>query len=172
MPLINDNGIIIYDSHAICAYLCDKYAKQDTLYPRDLVKRSLVDARLHFDTGFLWARLRYFFEPIFYDGSTEVPLDKIEYLQRCWPIMDAFLKSGPYLCGADLTIADFCCFATVSSIDRVTIDQPEKYPNLMAWIERMSANPFHQMVNVEGADIFQKYFGDVVERGRMLLQAN
>lgn len=167
MPLVKSSTHL-----AICTYLCDKYAKQDTLYPRDLVRRSLVDARLHFDTGVLWARLRYIFEPIFYDGSTDVPMEKIEYLQKCWPIMEAFLERGPYLCGTNMTIADFCCFATVSSIDNVTIDEPEKYPHLMAWIERMSANPLHQTINVEGADIFKKYFGDVVKRGKLLQLAN
>lgn len=44
-------------SHAITTYLINKYAKDDSLYPSDARKRALVDQRLHFDTGVLFAAL-------------------------------------------------------------------------------------------------------------------
>lgn len=56
--------IEIYDFHfywifsrAILTYLTAAYSKDDTLYPRDIRMRALVDQRLQFDLGTLSARL-------------------------------------------------------------------------------------------------------------------
>lgn len=64
IPTLDDNGSIIWDSHAISTYLVEKYAKNDKLYPKDLVQRAQIDQRLHFDSGFLFARLRFLFVSI------------------------------------------------------------------------------------------------------------
>lgn len=68
-----DKGETIYDSHAIAGYLCDNYAKDDSLYPRDSVRRAHVNARLHFDTGYLFAHLDYLWYEIMEYGATELP---------------------------------------------------------------------------------------------------
>lgn len=53
-----DNGYILWDSHAINAYLVGKYGNDDILYPKDLTKRGRVDQRLHFDCGVLFTAMR------------------------------------------------------------------------------------------------------------------
>lgn len=57
IPLLDDDGYFLADSHAINAYLVGKYGKDDSLYPKDLKKRGKVDERLHFDNGTLLNRL-------------------------------------------------------------------------------------------------------------------
>jgi len=163
VPTIDDNGAIIYDSHAICGYLVDKYASDDSLYPKDIVKRAQVNARLHFDTGFLFARLRFMFEPIFFYGENEIPKWKIEYMQKCWDLMEAFLANGQYVCGDTITIADYCCIATISSVDKVAPIDADKYPKLLAWMKLMQALPAYE-VNVEGASDVQKLLFDTLAK--------
>lgn len=143
IPLLDDNGSIIYDSHAICAYLVQKYGKEDSLYPSDLVKRANVDARLHFDTGYLFARLRFLLETVMYTDVKILAPEKVEYIQKCWPIMERFLEKNDYLCGNDLTIADFCCVATICSIDQLVPIDPEQFPKLLAWIKRLETLPYY-----------------------------
>ncbi|XP_011304615.1 glutathione S-transferase D7 isoform X2 [Fopius arisanus] len=58
IPTLDDNGHIIWDSHAIICYLCDKYGRDDSLYPKDLERRAIIDQRLYFDCGILFALLR------------------------------------------------------------------------------------------------------------------
>ncbi|XP_037042539.1 glutathione S-transferase 1-like isoform X2 [Bradysia coprophila] len=163
VPTIDDNGVIIYDSHVICGYLVDKYAKDDSLYPKDIVQRAQVNARLHFDTGFLFARLRFMFEPIFFFGESELPTWKVEYMQKCWDLMEAFLANGIYVCGDSITIADHCCISSISSVDRVAPIDADKYPKLSAWKKLMEALPYYQ-VNAEGAADVQKFLFDTLEK--------
>lgn len=165
IPLINDNGAIIYDSHAICAYLVDKYAQTDQLYPKDLVKRAEVDARLHFDTGFLFARLRFLYEPILYNGSSEIPTEKVQYIEKCWPLIEAFLERGPYLCGNELTIADFCCVATISSLGQYG-GSMNKYPKLMGWLNRMAELPYYKSLCGDGGELLIKTVGEMIAKNR------
>lgn len=44
-------------SRTIMKFLVDKYAKDDSLYPKDLKTRAVVNARLDFDNGSLWPKL-------------------------------------------------------------------------------------------------------------------
>lgn len=60
IPVLDDDGKIVVDSHVICTYLIQKYggAKHKSLYPSDLYERALVDQKLYFDIGVLNAKLK------------------------------------------------------------------------------------------------------------------
>lgn len=161
---MDDNGVHIVDSHAICSYLVEKYAKDDTLYPKDLVKRTLVDSRLHYDSGHLFSRLRFLFEPIFYHKSTELPQTKIEYLQSQWVIVENFLQNSKYLCGDTLTIADFCCVATISSVDEIVTIDAKKYPKFTQWLKRLSQLPYYEEKNGVGARLVQEMIRETLQK--------
>lgn len=155
MPLLNDNGVYIADSHAITAYLCEKYGKNDRLYPKDLVKRALIDSRLHFDSGHLFCRMRFLFEPIWVHKSTELPEERINYIRTSFDIMERFLAKTPYLCGNELTIADLCCVATISSMVRLIPLDPTKHAKLIEWTHRLAKLPCYKEKNAEGAAALQ-----------------
>lgn len=150
IPLLNDNGTIIYDSHAICAYLCNKYSKNDKLYPKDWAERAKVEARLHFDTGYLFARFRAVVEPILYYGGTEVNAKNLEYLEKAYPILESFLEVNPYLCGKEFTIADFCCFATITSVNSLFPIDFKKFGKVRAWMDRMDDIEYCKKINEDG----------------------
>lgn len=163
MPLLDDNGVHIADSHAICAYLSEKYGKNDRLYPKDLVKRALVDSRLHFDSGHLFARLRFLFEPVFYYKSTEAPIERIKYIETAWDILDRFLATKPYVCGDELTIADLCLVASASSLTDIVPLDGVKHANVIAWIERLTKLPYYEKVNGTGAKAVQVAFQNALK---------
>lgn len=168
MPVIDDDGVFISDSHAICAYLVEKYADSDRLYPKDLVKRALVDSRLHFDSGHLFCRLRMLFEPIFYNQSKEMPEDRINYIRVQWDILDRFLQDSPYVCGDDLTIADFCLVATAASLTEIVPMDPVAHANILKWIERLSKLPYYEEANGIGARDVQSAVRTVLKKNQSL----
>lgn len=44
-------------SRAIMAYLVSKYARNDSLYPKDTKERAKVDQMMYFDGGTLWPKI-------------------------------------------------------------------------------------------------------------------
>lgn len=158
IPTLVDGDVVITDSHAIAAYLIDKYASNDSLYPKDLGKRSAVNSRLHLDSGHLFARLRFLYEPVLYYGSKDCPMDKVAYIQTCYDILEGFLKNSPYLCGSELTIADFSCVSTVTSVNDAAPIDNSKYPKVIAWIERLAKLPYYEEANNKGAVELKEIF--------------
>ena len=51
IPCVKDGEFVGNESRAVAAYLASKYAKDDSLYPKDLETRYKVDQRLYFDMG-------------------------------------------------------------------------------------------------------------------------
>lgn len=158
IPTLVDGDVIITDSHAISAYIVDKYASNDSLYPKDLGQRAVVNSRLHLDSGHLFARLRFLYEPVLYKGSPDCPMDKIAYIQVCYDILEGFLKNSPYLCGPELTIADFSCVSTVTSVNGAAPIDPSKYPKLVSWLDRLAEIPYYEEVNNQGAVELKEIF--------------
>lgn len=160
IPFLDDNGVLIADSHAICAYLVDKYGEDDSLYPKDLVKRAQVNSRLHFDSGHFFARLRFLFEPVFYWKASETPEDRIKGIQVVYDILERFLAETPYVCGDDLTIADFCLVATASSINDIVPLDSDNHANIIQWIDRISELPYYEEMNGEAGKTVQAQFNE------------
>lgn len=138
---------MISDSHAICAYLVGKFADSDHLYPTNLVKRAIVDSRLHFDSGHLFCRLRMLYEPILYMGSGEMPADRIEYIRTQWDIMNRFVENTLFVCGDEVTIADFCLAATTLSLTETVPLNPDTHSKILAWLDRMAELPYYEDLN-------------------------
>ncbi|XP_017841213.2 glutathione S-transferase 1 [Drosophila busckii] len=152
VPLLDDDGALIWDSHAICCYLVDKYSKSDELYPKDLVKRAQLEQRLYFDASILFMSLRNISIPYFYHNVAVVPQEKIDNVNAGYKHLEAFLGDNSYLTGENITIADFCCGATASSLPAVLDIDPETYPKITAWLDRLNLLPYFNEVNNVGAE--------------------
>lgn len=57
VPALIDGNVTVWDSHAIMIYFCEKFGKNGQLYPRDFLKRTMVNERLFFEASYLFARL-------------------------------------------------------------------------------------------------------------------
>ncbi|KAJ6642410.1 Glutathione S-transferase D4 [Pseudolycoriella hygida] len=162
LPALDDNGTVIIDSHAINAYLCDKFAPNHSLYPKDLVKRAQINSRLHFDTT-LYARIRYLYEPI-YEGSSKMPANNITLVTKCWDILEAFLANGNFLCGNELTLADFACICNFYAINSFAPVDRRNHAKLIRWIQRMGEIPhFYKVVDLEESKAHQRYIRYLME---------
>ncbi|XP_028981996.1 uncharacterized protein LOC107038840 [Diachasma alloeum] len=155
VPTLDDNGDIIWDSHAIICYLSDKYGKDDSLYPKDLKKRALINQRLHFDSGILFALLRGIAFPIFKHGVTTVPEDKIQLVKDGYHFMNKFLSGKKWLAGDSYTLADISCVSSVSSMEAFVPVAP--YANVARWLKTCEDElPEYARLNVPGNNLFHQ----------------
>ncbi|XP_032572105.1 glutathione S-transferase 1-like [Drosophila sechellia] len=147
VPVLDDNGTFIWDSHAIAVYLVDKYAKSDELYPKDLAKRAIINQRLFFDASVIYASIANVSGPFWINGVTEVPQEKLDAIHRGLKLLETFLGNSPYLAGDSLTLADLSTGPTVSALPAAVDIDPATYPKVTAWLDRLNQLPYYKEIN-------------------------
>ncbi|KAH8400723.1 hypothetical protein KR009_000524 [Drosophila setifemur] len=147
VPALDDDGFYLYDSHAINAYLVSKFSRDDTLYPKDLQKRAIVDQRLHYESGVVAPTGVAITRPLFWEKNSEIPKARIDALEEVYKNLNLFLKSGDYLAGNNLTIVDFHVLADLSGMVYFLEIQSTKYPRLAGWMQRMKRLPYYEEAN-------------------------
>nr|QGA89197.1 glutathione S-transferase delta 1 [Periplaneta americana] len=149
IPVLNDNGFVLSESRAICSYLVDQYAKDDSLYPKDPKKRALVNQRLYFDIGTLYQRFVDYYLSIIYLGQAPDPA-RFSKLEEAFQLLDKFLEGQTWAAGDNLTIADFDLVTSVSSAETFDFDV-SKYPNVVRWYSNAKkAIPGYEEINHKG----------------------
>ncbi|XP_053667005.1 glutathione S-transferase 1-like [Anopheles marshallii] len=128
IPTLVDNGFALWESRAICAYLAEKYGKDDKLYPKDPQKRAVVNQRLYFDMGTLYQRFAdYYYPQIF--AKQPANAENEQKMKDAVSFLNTFLGGHKYVAGDSLTIADLTVLATISTYDVAGFDL-SKYPHL------------------------------------------
>nr|AEJ87242.1 glutathione s-transferase E2 [Anopheles plumbeus] len=150
IPVLDDGGTIVTESHAIMIYLVTKYAKNDTLYPKDPVKQARVNAALHFESGVIFARLRFITEHIFFKHQPDIPEDRKEYVQTAYHLLEDTL-TDQFVAGPHMTIADFSCISSVASLMGLVPMEKSAHPKIYAWVERLKRLPYYEEANGGGA---------------------
>ncbi|KAH8263238.1 hypothetical protein KR044_006437, partial [Drosophila immigrans] len=157
VPVLHDNGTYIHDSHAICIYLCEKYAKSDAIYPKDLLKRTVINQRLFFDASVLYKALWNVSSSFWMDGLTVVSKEKTRNVYTALQLTEDLLANNPYIAGDALSIADLCCAATVSSLPAILDIDPVKYPKVTAWLARLNKLPYFEEANNVGVNKYNTF---------------
>nr|WCC58237.1 glutathione S-transferase [Pharsalia antennata] len=151
IPTIQDGDFVIWDSHVINAYLVDKYGKDDSLYPKDLQKRAVVNQRLYFECGILFPRLLAGLLSIF-RGAKTVPKDLADPLVDAYTSLESLLERSTYAAGEEITIADFSLIATITTINVIIPIVADRFPKISAWLTKMQALPYYASRNQPGLD--------------------
>ncbi|XP_049856666.1 glutathione S-transferase D5-like [Schistocerca gregaria] len=139
VPILEDNGQYISESRAIAMYLVSKYAKDDSLYPKDINKRVLVDQRLFFDQD-LFHRIVNVFTPVF-QGKQAEP-SHIEKANDSLETLNRMLDGKQWLAGDHVTIADYAVANSLSALEfnpNSGVD-PTKQPNVKQWLSRVESS--------------------------------
>jgi glutathione S-transferase len=150
VPTIDDDGFVLWESHAIVRYLCAKHSA-GRLWPTDLRQRA--DAERWMDWAFTFQRAM---RDVFW-GLIRTPPEKrnaqaieegIRQSHALAAMLDKALADRPYVAGRDFTMGDIPIGCEVQRWMRVPIERP-KLPILEAWFERLRARPpFAQHVDL------------------------
>jgi glutathione S-transferase len=151
VPTIDDDGFVLWESHAIVRYLAAKHAA-GTLSPSDL--RTRADAERWMDWTHTFSR--EFQRPVFWPLVRTPPEKRdaaaIEEARRkCAALLavpETVLKDRKYLAGERFTMGDIPLGCHVQLWMRLPIERPA-YPGLVAWFERLCERPaFRRVVDL------------------------
>ncbi|KYB28850.1 glutathione S-transferase 1 [Tribolium castaneum] len=149
--LVEEDGFILWDSHAIMAYLVDKYGKDDSLYPKDLQTRAIVTQRLHFENGILFPRTMDVIRPVIYQSVKTVTSAQKDAIKESYNFLEKFLEGNDWVAGKSVTIADFSIVSSITTMDIVVPIDAKTYPNITSWIKRCQKLPYYHL-NQKGCD--------------------
>nr|WGO51741.1 glutathione S-transferase delta 4 [Ectropis grisescens] len=163
VPTLVDDGFSIWESRAIITYLANKYAKGSSLYPEEPKARALVDQRLYFDIGTLYARFSdYFYPQVF--GGAPADKDKLAKIEDALQLLDKFLDGQTYVAGRALTLADLSLVASVSSFEASDVDF-KKYKNVNRWYETVRKTaPGYKEANEDGLEAFKGLVNSMLKK--------
>ena len=149
VPVLEDDGLVLWESCAIMQYLADKAGAAD-LYPTGLKERADVNrwmffAAQHFAPAigiltwqYLWKKL------VTGQGPDPVEVAKGEaFVHEHATVLNSHLATRQWLSGDKLTLADFAVAAPLMYVGRAKIPV-DQYPHLLAWAARVQQLPAWQ----------------------------
>lgn len=167
VPALIDGDLRIVESGAIATFLVDKYAKDNSLYPKDLVKRTKVLERLFYVSSYIFPRVYQLCVPIFVHGETEMQQRNTDEILRGYGTIESMLEGNSFLCGEALTLADLLLWCNLESAlgEFIPVDGG-KFPNLKQWWDKMRTQPCWD-INKEGGETHVMELKACIEKNRL-----
>ena len=144
VPVIEDDGFVLWESNAIVRYLLAKHAPASNWYPADPQARAIADKWMD------WATASFAgpFRTVFW-GVVRTPAD-----QQDWPAIEAAIKEctellamadqaladKPYLSGDEIGMGDIPLGSFIYAWFEMPIERAPQ-PHLQAWYERLKQRP-------------------------------
>jgi glutathione S-transferase len=143
VPTINDDGLILWESHAIVRHLSRKHGK-GTLWPIDENMVSDADRWMEWYSTTLWGSLR----PVFWNLVRTEPdkrdMKAVEEARRKMAdnlkMVESNLANRQYVAGNALTMGDIPMGVALHRWFLLPIERPA-YPRLAAYYERLKQRP-------------------------------
>ncbi|KAJ7098547.1 glutathione S-transferase [Mycena belliarum] len=159
VPVIDDDGLILYESRAICRYLAEKYADQGPpLIPTDPKAKALFEqaASVEFANFFppvVVMCTQTVFNPNLNRPVNEVALAqaKLDFAAKL-DVYEAILSKQKYVAGNELTLADlFHLIFTPMLIGWGKLDvMADRGPNVTRWWKDITSRPTWVKLQEEG----------------------
>ena len=175
IPAIDDNGVVLWESHAILIYLCEKYGWND-LWPDDLVARAKVNQYLHFHhrntrevvvqwSRALWSAVFEVKDPdeTWFRRNTFAGLqNNSRVVNDALEIIDGMLATSTFIAGTAVTLADISAYEELGQNQEkyANCTDYKKYSNITRWFIDMEKLLFH-----EEAHAIWPLIGDINRRG-------
>jgi len=165
VPVLDDGDFRLTESSAILKYMADKI--NSPAYPKDLRQRARVNERMDWINTQVCRDLAYgFIYPQIFpnhkrpsDEQQKGTLDWAKGRAQGWlKILDQHIlgAKNPYLCGDQITIADYFGASFVALAETVRSDLSD-YPNVKRWLDRMKQlknwNKVYETINGYAASL-------------------
>jgi glutathione S-transferase len=154
VPALEDGDFVLTESSAILKYIADKF--DSPAYPKDLKKRARVNEIMD------WVNTQHYREWGYHlvypqvfehhrrepDAAQKATVEWGKQKSEAWlEILDKnVLGTKKYLCGEEITIADYFAAEILSAGDLIGVSL-KRYPNVDRWMGTMRALPSWKKVN-------------------------
>lgn len=156
VPVIDDDGVIVWESQTILRYLAAKYGR-GRFWSDDPAERS------HAERWMDWSQATL--QPDFLNGvfwgfyrmpEANLPAiaRKVAACSRHFGLLDRILADRPFLCGDNLTLADIPAGTSLYRYFEIDIERPS-VPHVEAWYRRLQQRPaYREHVMVPFAELY------------------
>jgi len=154
VPAIDDDGYILYESHAILRYLAKSRKVQNPWYPEDAKEAAIVDAYLdwhHTNTRraarfFLATNMKLFPQMPFnfnLEEETKATMYALKMIETVW------LKDRKYIASNEnITIADLSACCELMQLELIGFDFTP-FPKVKDWMARLMSKKEMQQTHEE-----------------------
>ncbi|KAF7362993.1 Glutathione S-transferase [Mycena venus] len=159
IPVIDDDGFIVYESRAICRYLAEKYADKGTpLLPKGLKERTLVEQAAsvefaNFYPSVIKVAREAVFKPRHGGTKDQAVLDEgLVELGAKLDVYEVILGKQKFLAGNEFTLADVFhyAYAPLLAEGGVDIMTSKERPNVARWWNELVSRPTWMKLKAEG----------------------
>jgi glutathione S-transferase len=152
VPVLDDNGTVVWESHAILRYLAARYG-QGRFWSESAGERSQVDrwmdwAQTALQPDFLMGVFWGFYRTPEPQRNWPAIRDKIARCAIHFQVLDKMLAGRRFLCGNTLSLADIAIGTSLFRYFGLEIERPS-VPRVEAWYDRLLERPaYHEHVMV------------------------
>lgn len=165
VPTLVDGDITLFDSSAIAIYLVEKYGKDDSLYPKDPIKRAKVNEKLFYVATTVFSTGTQIFFPAIFGTASEIDQAVIKKFDRIFATIETILTANKYFAGETMTLPDFFLWSLIESGSRLMPLDPEKSKNTIRWLEVMRQHPSNDFMQ-QGADLHVAILHKCLEKNK------
>ena len=147
VPMIEDDGFVLWESNAIVRYLAARYGSDTSWYQRDVCVRAQADKWMDWTTSTFAGPFRDLFW-----GMLRTPAEQQDWVlingasKTCaelLSIVDQALSEKPYLSGDEIGMGDIPLGSFIYAWFEMPIERPSM-PHLEAWYERLKLRPCYR----------------------------
>lgn len=143
VPVIDDDGLIVWESNAIVRYLCARHSDGD-LWPSDPAERTHADRWMDWQAASMTADMTTIFWGMIRTPEAERDMGVIgaavERMNAATVVLDDHLASNEWVAGDRMTMGDLAVGAMVYRWLHLPVDRVER-ANVTAYFERLKARP-------------------------------
>ena len=162
VPVINDEGFVLFESDAIIKYLA---AKQNSpLYPDELKQRAVIDQWMDFTAVHVGGAMgRVVFNRVF-ASFAGVPVDErslkdgLKFLNRFLPVVDRQMSKAEYFAGEQFSLADVALLATMDPAEVAGVNLTP-YEHLTQWRNELQKKDLYTRCHASYDEALKKLMG-------------
>lgn len=163
VPVIDDDGFVLFESNAIIRYLAEK--NKSSLYPKDLKERSVVDQWIEFGSHHIGLAMSKVVANRLFAPMRKVPVDAqslkdgLHFLDRFLPLIDNQLGKNKFLAGNQMSLADINLLTILDPSEVSSIDLG-RYKNIVKWRDALKKEEFYTKCHHSYEEILNKLRAD------------